>query len=87
MNRRTHKTSKHGHAKQRAHERFGISLTKERINSIINQITSGDAPRIDMDEVNNRGTYLCNLNKQTVRVVFYHPDKTIITIMNQLEEW
>jgi hypothetical protein len=87
MNRRTHKSSKHGHAKLRAQERFGISLTKERINSIIKQITSGEAPLIDMDEVNDRGTYLCNLNKETVRVVFHHRDKTIITIMHQLEQW
>jgi hypothetical protein len=82
MNRRTHKTAKHAHAKQRAHEHFGISLTKAKINDIIKQIESGKAEFVDDDWVNAnpRETYLVSLEGLTVRVVYEPYSRTLITV-------
>lgn len=85
MNRRTHKTAKHAHAKQRAAEHFGINLTKDQIKSIIKQITTGKARFLDL-EPNGRGTYLVMVGWQVMRIIFQHSDKTIITVMPNREE-
>lgn len=79
MNRRTHKTAKHAHAKQRAQEHFGISLTKAKINDIIKQIESGKADFVE--ELNDRETWLVYLDSLTVRVIYNPFDKTIITVV------
>jgi len=91
MNRRTHKTAKHAHAKQRAHEHFGISLTKAKINDIIKQIESGKAEFIDDEwqHENPREIYLVYLDNLTVKVVYEPFSKTLITVTPyaQREDW
>lgn len=87
MNRRTHKTAKHAHARQRAHEHFGMSLTKDRINNIIKQIESGKAIAIDHD-IDGRSVYFVTVDQQRMQVVYQHYDKTIITVKPAVqEEW
>lgn len=89
MNRRTHKTAKHAHAKQRAHEHFGISLTKDKINNIIKQIESGKAEPTDHCPASGRVTYIVTLDGISMRVLYQHEGRTIITVMpiTYREEW
>ena len=79
MNRRTHKTAKHAHAKQRASEHFGISLTKDKINSIIKQIESGKANAIDHD-IDGTSMYIVTVEGQEMVVVYKHYAKVIVTV-------
>ena len=90
MNRRTHKTAKHAHAKQRAHEHFGISLTKEKISSIIKQITSRTATLLQgAEDIYDREVWLVKLEGNDTKAVYQPYDKTIITLMpyDPKEEW
>ena len=78
MNRRTHKTAKHAHARQRAYEHFGISLTTEKINRIIRAIEKGNATWIDAED--DREMWKVYLNDVPMRVVYLPSNRTIITI-------
>jgi len=79
MNRRTRKTAQHEHAKQRAEERYGITLSKKARREIVQKILNNKS--VVLESSLTRSIHLVNYEGQAMKVVFSVAAQKIITVL------